>query len=38
MTGTSLTQTDIWNLLNAHHKDIKDQHMRDWFAQDNNRF
>lgn len=38
MTGTSLTQSDTWALLHSHHQDIQHQHMRDWFAQDKNRF
>jgi glucose-6-phosphate isomerase len=34
----SLTQLDIWKSLQSHYQDIKDQHMRDWFAADLNRF
>ena len=34
----SLTQTDIWKSLQKHYDEIKDQHMRDWFATDPNRF
>ncbi|WP_430460149.1 glucose-6-phosphate isomerase [Thalassolituus sp. LLYu03] len=34
----SLTQSDIWKSLQQHYQSIKDQHMRDWFAADANRF
>ncbi len=36
--ASSLTQSDIWKLLQQHHRDIEDEHMLDWFAQDPNRF
>ncbi len=34
----SQTPLDIWKSLQSHYQDIKDQHMRDWFAADLNRF
>ena len=36
--ASSLTQSDIWKLLQQHHADIKQEHMLDWFANDPNRF
>ncbi len=33
-----LTQTTAWQALTDHYFEIKDQHMRDWFAQDPDRF
>lgn len=37
ITG-SLTQSPLWKSLQQHYLDIKDGHMRDWFAADANRF
>jgi len=34
----SITQTDTWKSLQKHYEEIKDQHMREWFATDPNRF
>lgn len=34
----SLAQSEAWNDLQGHYKRIHDQHMRDWFRQDPNRF
>lgn len=36
--ASSLTQSDIWKLLQQHHADIAQEHMLDWFASDPNRF
>lgn len=36
--ASSLTQSDIWKLLQQHHADIEQEHMLDWFANDPNRF
>ena len=36
--ASSLTQSDIWKLLQQHHADIAQEHMLDWFANDPNRF
>lgn len=34
----SLTQSDAWKDLAEHHEKIRNIHMRDWFAEDPNRF
>ncbi|ASP40712.1 glucose-6-phosphate isomerase [Bacterioplanes sanyensis] len=34
----SLTSVQAWQDLQQHHQDIRDQHMRDWFAKDPQRF
>lgn len=33
-----LRQLPVWRDLEQHYEDIKSQHMREWFAQDTNRF
>lgn len=33
-----LTELKEWDLLRRHHEEIASQHMRDWFAQDKQRF
>ena len=38
MSGTGLTESAVWQQLKQHHGEIKGQHMRDWFAEDVNRF
>lgn len=35
---SDLTQSHAWRALAEHHDEIRDQHMRDWFAQDPQRF
>ena len=34
----SLTQSDAWKDLAEHHEKVRNIHMRDWFAEDPNRF
>lgn len=38
MATGNLTQSAIWHALEQHHLEIKDHHMRDWFANDASRF
>ncbi|MEJ2190579.1 MAG: hypothetical protein P8Y93_14475, partial [Acidobacteriota bacterium] len=36
--GVALTETEPWKALAAHHREIRDVHMRDLFAADSGRF
>ena len=38
MLGHDITQTHAWAQLFAHHNEIGDKHMREWFEQDSERF
>lgn len=38
MTSTLLVKLPVWQALQAHHQQVETQKMRDWFAQDPQRF